>query len=112
MWANAQRDGRPAEYRWRPLLLQQHVYTTHLFIFQKMSHLLLIAAQERKLPKPRVFRDGTQPLESLDDEELVARYRLDRHCITDLCHLLATDLERYAPTDRALCLYRRRYYQA
>ena len=20
MWANAQRDGRPAEYRWRPLL--------------------------------------------------------------------------------------------
>jgi len=21
MWANAQRDGRPAKYRWRPLLL-------------------------------------------------------------------------------------------
>jgi len=21
MWANAQRDGRPAEYRWRPLRL-------------------------------------------------------------------------------------------
>jgi len=20
MWANAQRDGRPAEYRWRPML--------------------------------------------------------------------------------------------
>jgi len=20
MWANAQRDGRPAEYRWRPLV--------------------------------------------------------------------------------------------
>jgi len=20
MWANAQRDGRPAEYRWRPLI--------------------------------------------------------------------------------------------
>jgi len=20
MWANAQRDGRPAEYRWRPVL--------------------------------------------------------------------------------------------
>jgi len=23
MWANAQRDGRPAEYRWRPLLFQR-----------------------------------------------------------------------------------------
>ena len=23
MWANAQRDGRPAEYRWRPLLSVQ-----------------------------------------------------------------------------------------
>jgi len=23
MWANAQRDGRPAEYRWRPLLMPQ-----------------------------------------------------------------------------------------
>jgi len=21
MWANAQRDGRPAEYRWRPLFI-------------------------------------------------------------------------------------------
>jgi len=21
MWANTQRDGRPAEYRWRPLLI-------------------------------------------------------------------------------------------
>jgi len=23
MWANAQRDGRPAEYRWRPVLIQR-----------------------------------------------------------------------------------------
>jgi len=23
MWANAQRDGRPAEYRWRPLAVQR-----------------------------------------------------------------------------------------
>ena len=43
--------------------------------FRNMSHLLLIAAQERKPP----IRDRNQPLDSLDDEELVARYRLDRH---------------------------------
>ena len=23
MWANAQRDGRPAEHRWRPLFMQR-----------------------------------------------------------------------------------------
>jgi len=28
MWANAQRDGRPAEYRWRPLLNRgRHLYS-------------------------------------------------------------------------------------
>jgi len=28
MWANAQRDGRPAEYRWRPPLLNAAVWLT------------------------------------------------------------------------------------
>jgi len=26
MWANAQRDGRPAEYRWRPLFKRRKVW--------------------------------------------------------------------------------------
>ena len=61
-----------------------------------MTHLLFLAAREnqRKLPKPRVFRDRSQPLDSLDDEELISRYRLNRQCITDLCELLAGDLQR------------------
>jgi len=50
-----------------------------------------------KLPKPRVFRDRTQPLDSLDDDELVSRYRLSRHCIVDLC-----DLERSTIRSNAL----------
>jgi len=29
MWANAQRDGRPAEYRWRPL------FNTYYTVSQK-----------------------------------------------------------------------------
>jgi len=28
MWANAQRDGRPAEYRWRPLFERRKVWLT------------------------------------------------------------------------------------
>jgi len=28
MWANAQRDGRPAEYRWRPLFINAAVWLT------------------------------------------------------------------------------------
>jgi len=28
MWANAQRDGRPAEYRWRPLFNARKVWLT------------------------------------------------------------------------------------
>ena len=29
MWANAQRDGRPAEYRWRPLFKPQSLADAH-----------------------------------------------------------------------------------
>jgi len=29
MWANAQRDGRPAEYRWRPLFNPQSLADAH-----------------------------------------------------------------------------------
>ena len=28
MWANAQRDGRPAEYRWRPSVQRRKVWLT------------------------------------------------------------------------------------
>jgi len=72
--------------------------------FRIMAHLLIIAAglNQRKLPKPRVFRDRTQPLDSLDDDELISRYRLNRQCIVDLCDLLASDLERCTNRSSAL----------
>jgi len=31
MWANAQRDGRPAEYRWRPLSTLQSLADAHYY---------------------------------------------------------------------------------
>ena len=40
-----------------------------------MAHLLLHVAQnnQHKLPKPRMFRDRTQPLDCLDDDELMIK---------------------------------------
>ena len=29
MWANAQRDGRPADFRWRPLFAPQSLADAH-----------------------------------------------------------------------------------
>jgi len=40
--------------------------------------------QYRCLPKPRVFRNITSPLDTLTNAELIARYRLLRHCILEL----------------------------
>ena len=34
MWANAQRDGRPAEYRWRPL---ENTVTTIKWTFSQVN---------------------------------------------------------------------------
>jgi len=32
MWANAQRDGRPAEHRWRPLFNAQSLADAHYYM--------------------------------------------------------------------------------
>ena len=67
-----------------------------------MAHLLLHVAQnnQHKLPKPRMFRDRTQPLDCLDDHELMSRYRLSRECIIDLCE--SSDLKRSTKRSGAL----------
>jgi len=64
--------------------------------------LLLALAQQQRLHKPRVFRDRTQPLDCMDDDELISRYRLPRMCITELCDLLATELQRTTARSCAL----------
>jgi len=59
---------------------------------------LLSDSNRQRLHRLHVFRDRTSPLDTLDDADLIARYRLPRHCITELCDLLNDDLER--PTQR------------
>ncbi|XP_062581784.1 putative nuclease HARBI1, partial [Saccostrea cucullata] len=69
-----------------------------------MASLLLIADEHlpsngRKLPRPRVFRDRTNPLDFLNDEEVIERYRLPRHFLYRLVELVRGDVER--PTNRS-----------
>jgi len=73
---------------------------TQTYFLQTMTHLLYLA--QHSLRKARVFRDRTQPLDSLDDDELIARYRLPRTCIMELCDELTDELTR--PTARSSAL--------
>ena len=50
----------------------------------------------------RIFRDRTNPLDKLTDEEVRARYRLDRVRIIELCGLIGNDVTR--PTNRSQSL--------
>ena len=50
----------------------------HLHVLQTMAHLLYLV--QHSLQKGCVFHGRTQPLDCLDDNELIARYRLPRKC--------------------------------
>ena len=66
---------------------------------------LLISAIQReqgRIHKPRVFRDRTQPLDYMDDDELISRYRMPKQCIVDLIDLLGNDLQRPSMRSNAL----------
>jgi len=65
-------------------------------------HFSIMATTFSEGESVQLFRNRTQPLDSLDDDQLVSRYRLSRHCIIDLCDLLAADLERSTTRSNAL----------
>ena len=58
--------------------------------------------RHRRAQIGRVFRDRTNPLDTLNDEEIRSRYRLDRPRILSLCELLTPHLTR--PTNRSQAL--------
>jgi len=51
MWANAQRDGRPAEYRWRP------VFNAAVWL---MPTTRVLCSNPAKTRNPLKLRDGAQ----------------------------------------------------
>ena len=64
--------------------------------------LYVLNQQERRHRVDRVMRDHSNPLDFMRDDELIARYRLDRPAILDLCHDFNRYLER--PTRRSRSL--------
>ena len=66
--------------------------------------LYVLNQQERRHRVDRVMRDRSNPLDFMRDDELIARYRLDRPAILDFnrCHDFNRYLER--PTRRSQSL--------
>ena len=60
-----------------------------------LIHLRNIADRNRnrRLVRPRVFRDRTHPLDMYDDEEIRRRYRLTRQLIMSLHDIIGPGLE-------------------
>ena len=58
-------------------------------------------ASDCALNRQRVFRDRSNPFD-LPDHEIIARYRLPRAAILDICDLLQPDLERDTMRTNAL----------
>ena len=67
----------------------------------EMAALLYLLQNQRALNRQRVFRDRSNPLD-LPDHEIIARYRLPRAAILDICDLLQPDLERDTMRTNAL----------
>ena len=67
-----------------------------------MALILALLENRESLRKQRVFRDRIQPLDFMDDDELISRYRLPRHCIIELCDTMTNDLQRPSMRSHAL----------
>lgn len=59
-------------------------------------------AHRRAFRRERVFRDRNNPLDSLNDNQLISRYRFPRRSLMDLIDLVENDLRR--PTGRSMAI--------
>ena len=66
-----------------------------------MAALLLLPRRNQRARRNRVFRDIDNPLDYLDDESIVKRYRLSRPIIHDLCEQFQDTLQRPTMRSRA-----------
>ena len=71
--------------------------------FQIMAAVyLFVQNHHRRRQVQRVFRDRTNPLDFMTDQQLISHYRLHRESILYLCEILNLDLQR--PTIRSCAL--------
>lgn len=62
---------------------------------------VLIMAR-RNLRRQRVFRDRSNPLDFMDERELISKYRLTRNVIVELCQLLEPHVRRVTARSQSL----------
>ena len=69
-----------------------------------MAVALFVVQEEynRAMRRERIFRDRSNPLDAMSDEELISKYRLNRECIFNLVEELNDDLK--SPTRRNYAL--------
>ncbi|XP_062588934.1 putative nuclease HARBI1 [Saccostrea cucullata] len=63
-----------------------------------MAAAYLIINERRLLRRERLFRDRNNPLDYMDDREIISKFRLPRHLILDICQMIQNDITR--PTRR------------
>ena len=69
------------------------------------AYVLVERQIQRALRRERIFRDRNNPLDSLDDKELVSKYRLPRNVIIDLINVLHADLAHDTKRSNALSVH-------
>ncbi|XP_062581489.1 putative nuclease HARBI1 [Saccostrea cucullata] len=67
-----------------------------------MAAAYLIINERRLLRRERLFRDRNNPLDYMDDREIISKFRLPRHLILDICQMIQNDITR--PTRRSHAL--------
>ena len=69
-----------------------------------MAVALFVVQEEynRAMRRERIFRDRSNPLDAMSDEELISKYRPNRECIFNLVEELNDDLK--SPTRRNYAL--------
>ena len=63
---------------------------------------MILFANDRAIRRERVFLDRRNPLESMNDDKLIARYRFPRHTLLQIVDLVKDDVQR--PTARSVPL--------
>ena len=56
----------------------------------------------RRLPRPRIFRDRTNPLDIYDDVDVLRRFRIPRYVIFDVIDLIQQDIEPMTKRNHAI----------
>lgn len=85
----------------RSVLILRQPYTCHKSKLNMAAAFILIQ-NRRQLRRERVFRDRNNPLDYMDDVDIIDKFRLPRFLILDLCGELRVHLEHLTGRSHAI----------